>query len=566
MYRKFLLTIIFAITLTGITYAESFTPEQKIIPVRNLKPNMTGYMLTVLKGTKPVRIPVKIISIVPQRPGKNISDLMLVKISEPYKLARGMSGSPIYIQGKLAGAIASGWDFSDHSLALATPIEAMCKIFDFDHADNVAVENLLAGDLTLSGMKRTAALEKLATTLGVNLVQGISMNSSGLDVNNTRLKPGDAISGLLVWGDVELAATGTVTATANDGRFLAFGHPFLQRGSVQFPAARAFIHETVNSASFPFKLASPEFINGTIFQDREAGVGGRFGIYVPSISAELVFRDLDLGTESKYKFRVVADEFLSSKLLDGIYTGLVEEVWGRKGQGTMIVNLRIDGKNIPDGWARKDIFFSDDNITANAFKQAVQIIDAFMTQPFSENMPVGFSLTVEATQSPKALIIEDVETVSRAKPGEEIEITVRLRPWRGEIFTRTFIMKIPEDASGISELIIRGGSVQPLPQTAIEEGWKSINSLRRMLTEINALDANNQLIAELNNDDFNEALRKAINRRRTGVSSTDDDLLPEQQEYLSETKARRIKEGTLKVFNSEYFIDGMMKRIIHVEK
>ena len=230
----------------------------------------------------------------------------------------------------------------------------------------------------------------------------------------------------------------------------------------------------------------------------------------------------------------------------------------------MRVILRIDGRNVPKGWSRNEIFFSDDNITSNAFTQATKIINAYLTQPFSETMPVGFTVTVEATQMPKVLIIEDIETVKSAEAGEEIDVKVKLREWRKGITERTFKMKIPKDASGVTELIVRGGSVEPLSSPAIEEGLMSINSLERMLTELKAVDANNELIIELNNDTLNEALKKAMKKKHNRNADHEPDLLPEEEEYLSETKARRIKEGTLKIYSTEYFIDGMMKRLINV--
>ena len=156
-----------------------------------------------------------------------------------------------------------------------------------------------------------------------------------------RLSPGEAVAALLVWGDVEVGATGTVTATSRDGRFLAFGHPFLGRGAVNFPVARARIHETVYSQAFPFKLGSPVSLVGTVTQDRAAGIGGRTDFFTPSVSATLAFTDLDQGGERTVRnVRVVPDPFLGSRLLEGVFTGLLDEVWRRKGQGTMTVKDR----------------------------------------------------------------------------------------------------------------------------------------------------------------------------------------------------------------------------------
>lgn len=556
--------LILLLTYTSCSYA-SFVPENQIIPVRMIKPGMTGYVLTVLKGYDRVKLPVKIISISPKKPGVELTDEILIQFTGPHKLSQGMSGSPLYLNGKLAGAIRSGWEKSTQKLALVTPIESMMKIFDYPDENTNRNHEALTDIFTLSGLNiTTPAVKDMLNSIGINAVQGISSSGNSLLTGSARLRPGDSVSALLVWGDVELGAVGTVTATDSQGRFIAFGHPLLKRGNASYMAARTRIHDTIDSYEFPFKLASSEGITGTVMQDREAGIGGTFGYYAQSIPTSLVFRDLDAKTERTFNFRVAADEFMSHKLISGVLTGLAEEAWGRKGQGTMKVNLRIDGRNIPRSWSRTEIFFSDDNITSSAFTQAVKIINAFLTQPFREVLPAGFTVTVEATQMPKVLMIEDIETVNTARAGDEIDVKIKLRGWRKGVTEHKLKMKIPESASGVTELIVRGGSVEPLSSAAIEEGLKTINSLERMLAEMKALDANNELIIELNNDNLTEALKKAMKRKRNRNSDHEPDLLPEEEEYLSETKVRRIKEGTLKIYSTEYFIDGMMKRLINV--
>ena len=557
LYKKFIIALIFILAVNNPAQSEKFIPMQPIIKAGKLKAGSTGYVLTVLKGTKPTRLPVKIISVVPQRPGRTVNSEILIKFTGGHQLSKGMSGSPVYINGKLAGAVRSGWDLSDHSLAMITPIESMCRMFDYESDSS---KNFLAGDLILTGMNKTPALQRLADSLGLGLVQGAALSSKGLNISRETLRPGDAISALLVWGDVELSASGTVTATSHDGRFIAFGHSFMKRGAVNFPAAKTFVHDTVGSVSFPFKLTSPIAINGTITQDRESGIGGIFGYYAPSVAGKFIFKDLDSNTTQNFNFRVVADEFMTQTLLEGIFTGLAEEAWDRKGQGTMQITTHVDGRNIPYGWSRKDIFYESENIIAKAFTQTIEIINALLTQPFNEVLPIGFTVTVEASQKPRVLMIQDVRVPERASPGQEIEVIVKLQGWRSEPITRKFVMKIPEDASGVCEVIVRGGSVQPMSQTSVDEGWKSINSLSRMLTEIKALDANNELIIELNTDKLTNALKEVLSSNNHSQSL----LTQEQEEYLSETKSRRIREGDLKIFSSEYFIDGMQKRVINI--
>lgn len=566
MKKIFYMSIIFILSACNFAFAENFVPEQPLISVSELKPGMSGYALTVIKGMEPVRMPVKIVSIIPQKPGAAMTDKILIKFTGKNKLAQGMSGSPVFIKNKLAGAIRSGWENSDQSLAIITPIEDMIKIFNSE-GSGVRREELKKFTLSASGINANS-LSGLSKALGLNITQGISSGTRPLEIKDIKFKPGDAVAALLVWGDVEVSAAGTVTATTKDGKFLAFGHDFLKRGKVSYPSAGAFIHETVDSHSFPFKLASPLYINGSITHDREAAIGGRAGIFPQSFYAELNFNNLDTNKKSKYKFRVVADEFLTANLIEEIYKGLIAEAWDRKGQGTMDVNLRIEGGNVPKGFARRDIFFSDEDITEAAFKDTAEMIGTYLTQPFDKTMPSGFILSVSATEKPRVLRIEDVTAPKKAKPGDEVEIKVKLREWRAGTTEKTFKLKIPDEASDVVEVIVRGGGVEPMEQIAINENLKTVDNLERLLTEFKAADANNEIIIELNSDTMGEALKNALNKNKSESDSDDenDDFLPEELEFLSETKERRIKEGTLKIFSSDYVVDGMLKRIIHVEK
>lgn len=553
-----------------------FVPLQPIVPVRALKAGMQGYLLTVLRGTRPVRLPVEVVDVVPQKGEVRSSILVRLLPSANNRaggLAQGMSGSPVYIGGKLAGAVGSGWSFSAHNLAMVTPIEDMCAVFS--RPDNPARPRegglashgagSSAAPLLVAGLEERSA-ERLSRVLGVSVTPTPVGTSDELEVVPGRLSPGEAVTALLVWGDVEVGATGTVTATSRDGRFLAFGHPFLERGAVNFPAARARIYETIYSQVFPFKLGSPVSLVGTVTQDRAAGIGGRTDFFTPSISAALVFTDIDQGgLRTVRNFRVVPDAFLGGRLLEGVFTGLMDDVWRRKGQGTLTVNLRIDGRGVENGWARRNVFVSDDDVSAAALREAARIWDLFLLQPFADGMPIGFRLEVEATEEPRILFIEDVAVSSDARPGDTLDVAVTLRPWRKRPIRRNFTLTVPRDASGTCELLVRGGGINPLPQLALEGGWKSIDSLSRMLTEVGAMDANNELVLELLCD---PDVIKAI-KDKDGVRSDDrresPELLPEEREFLSETKARRIKEGTLRISRSDYVVDGMMKRLITVK-
>ena len=587
---KILLIILFILSLN--LNADAFEPKNTILSAAELRAGDSGYLLTVIKGDAPEKIPVKILSSVGQK-SLEVNNYILIKILKG-EIARGMSGSPVYVRRNkrdyLIGAVSLGWDFADHTIAAVTPIDDMIKnlgrklsagvnlnLLNKNFAGLSVDKNLnknFVNVINISGLSKGAAL-KLGESLGVNVnllnnFNNINKNNN-LEIREYNFKPGDAVSALLAWGDVEIAATGTVTEVdLNNKNFLAFGHEFLKRGAVNYPAAKAFIHNIIPSVSFPFKISSPEFIAGNITQDREAGIAGVSGYFVKSVTAELNFKNLDTGEVVKKYFRVVYDDFLTGKILEQAFNGVLEEAWGRKGQGTMSVNLIVNANGINNGWARKDIFYDENNIEASALKQPNKILNLILTQPYNKTlMPLGIRLDVEATQSAKALLIEDIEAPESVKAGSEFKVKIKLRPWRGDAVTREFKLNMPKNAAqgSVCELIVRGGGVQSSQQLAIEGGWLSLKSFNNMLNEINALDANNEIIVELNADKLGEELNKIIKNKNIKVKNNNNKnlLLPEEREYLSETKARRIKEGNLKIFKSEYFIDGLMRRVISVE-
>jgi hypothetical protein len=586
----------------------AFTPEQPVLPPAGLRSGMKGYLLTVLKGTKPVRLPLEIVSVVPAKEQVKNSILIRMLPSPENKaggVAQGMSGSPVFVEGKLVGAVGAGWNFSDHTMALVTPIGEMCDIFsrpdrpvglrgpeekDTKKKETPPIQRAaLRGALEISvpggefhepgsagrssplmvGGLSGAAVSRLTAVLDVPL-EALPYGAGGeLLVEDVPFVPGEAVSVLLAWGDVEMAATGTVTATSRDGRFLAFGHSFLERGAVNFPAARAYIHDVVGSRLFPFKIASPVALAGTVTQDRAAGIGGRGGYFTPSIAATLVFRDADDARSAARvvkNFRVVPDAFLGAKLLEGIYGGLLDDQWGRKGQGTATVTLRVEGRGLTRGWTRTNVFFSDAEIGDAALRESSSIMELFLLQPFKEIFPIGFMLDVSMTQSPRVLAIEDVTVSADARPGDTLGVEVTLRPWRRDLVKKCFEVVVPKEAEGVCELVVRGGGTNSLSQLALDGGWKSIDSFERLLTEMDAVDANNELIVELLYDQTGDKSSQDGRKGKGGKTRPAFKLLPEEKEFLSETKARRIKEGTLRISRSDHVVEGLMRRLIDLNE
>ena len=618
--------------------AAPFRPEGQFLSPSALRPGMKGYALTVVSARDIIRFPVEIVSVVPQKGSPR--NLILVKASGPViektgGIAAGMSGSPVYINEKLIGAIGYGWNFSDHSLGFVTPYEDMASIWNWpekpvqlptlpslrkeeeqkdleekeqaqkekerkeqekkeqekkeqkDEEDNstdedeeVPQEEVQPGESAIEPetgesspslllKKERAALfmdgissrsaEKVSGLLGQrNTVPG-GNSPGGVPIEmNARLLPGEAITVLLAWGDVSIGSTGTVTAVGKDGRFIGFGHPFLGRGAVNFPVAKSYIHSVIPSIEAPFKIGSPLKIVGTVTQDRNEGIGGRIGYFTPSFRGTLDFTDSDRGVQQKKGFSMVPDQFMGARLASAIYTGLLDELWGRTGQGTATVTLNLQGRGLGSGWTRTNMFFSDSDLASRALQETRELLDIVLLNPFAEVYPIGVSLAVSVTEEPRVMYIEGL-TVKKDSyaPGEKIDVEVLLRPYRKKQVKKHFQITVPADAGEYCEILVRGGGIEPLDQTALNQGWKTIATFRQMFTELSALETGNEIILEFNYD--------SVEKKGPEKKDSGDPVSKEEQELLSERKARRLKAGTLQIFKSEFVVDGLLRKIVTVK-
>lgn len=575
-----------------------FTATEPVLKASEVRPGMKGHALTVVSGREIVRFPIEIVSVIPKRGSPK--NLIMVKASGPViaktgGIAAGMSGSPVYVGNKLIGAIGYGWNFSEHTLGLVTPVEDMESVWDWPEKKVIfhdvplgrpeteeTQEDEKNADPAPGGSgedKITNEARALLNPLAPLFVDGLSARktrdiasllgesrsvpggSSGEDLPVERgatLLPGEAITVLLAWGDVTIGSTGTLTALSKDGRFIGFGHPFLGRGAVNFPVARAYIHSVVPSLESPFKVGSPLQIFGTVTHDRPQAIAGRIGYFTPSISAELNFSDADRNYKEKKTFRFVPDPFMGSKLAADIYIGLIDDLWGRKGQGTAITSLTVHGRGLGGGWTRKNRFFSEKDLAADSLREAAELLEVIFLNPFAEVYPLGVTVGVEFTEEPRLMFIEGLNVKENSfSAGDSIEVEVTLRPYRKKQVKKTYAITVPKDASGECEILVRGGGIEPLNQSAMIQGWNTISNFRQMFTEMSALEGNDELIIEFN---YARGAKKG-----KGQKDNDEPVPKEEQELLSEMKRRRLEDGTLQIFKSDFVVEGLLRKIISVK-
>lgn len=349
------LTLVFAFPF--FAEAVAFIPETPMMKIGEVRPGMRGEAHTVIKGQAVVTFPVTVVSVLPR---KGIpKHLILIRAEGPIiektgGIAAGMSGSPVFINGKIVGAIGYGWNFSDHRLGLVTPLEDMIAVFDWKDvkpafykpplpepstvSPDVSSSDISSGDipsadaeplvtLFADGMSQRAIAGLSSAFNGKILAMGSGMAENLPPVETVRkMNPGEAVGVMLAWGDVSLGATGTLTAVSKDGRFLAFAHPFINNGAVAYPLTRAWVHDVVPSIESPFKLGTPMSIIGTVTQDRPQAIGGKLNVYPPSFDFTVNLDDVDNKKKIRKRFHVAAAPFLLSKLAPDALTGLLDDL------------------------------------------------------------------------------------------------------------------------------------------------------------------------------------------------------------------------------------------------
>jgi hypothetical protein len=440
---------------------------------------MTGVGRTTFAGDRVEEFKVEVVglleNILPRR------NLILVRCSgEPLSrigIAQGMSGTPVYVRGKLVGAIAYAWGFVTEPVAGVTPIEEMLEIppgeADGGRATAAAalpglvpephvLRAFFADLLTRSGalpgsgvLPRPLALpvhaagfppeilERLGESLGARLVP-TGGAPAGIEAGLPRLEPGSTLGVQLVRGDLDLTAVGTVTAVDGDAVF-AFGHPFLNIGSTAMPMTGAWVHLIVPSLQSSFKVASPTGEIGAIRQDRAVGLRGRLGDRAPMIPVRL-----EIGAPgaaaAAFRFDLVDDPLLTPLLLNYAVLGALTSA--EKGIGPMTLRVRegssIQLRDYPP--AELDNFYSGDFAAPFASGLSAYLLYVLMNNEYVSAEVVGINLLVDFLDDRRSARIEEVwADRERVRAGETVAVSVSVRPFRARPIPMVLDLPIPRE-------------------------------------------------------------------------------------------------------------------------
>lgn len=483
-----------------------------LMPVRDLRPGMQGVGKTVISGDTIEDFNVEILGVSgSEATGYSIFVRLYGDLIEKTGgVAQGMSGSPVYVDGRLVGAVAFGRTFNDPHYCFLTPIGSMLPLLDKPRSLPAGWlpkgTSLLAGGFTDYGL---AYLQEKLKPLGLEAVGsgGTSAAASG------SLQPGSAVGASLLQGDLTLGAMGTVTWTDDSGRVLAFGHPFMQRGDSNFFMNKVWVLGVVPNMQSSYKVGNMGEAVGSFTQDRASGIGGKQGTQPKTIPLFVTVNDSSRGQGTSIRVRLVEDEMLVPTIVDAAVINTLSKAVDRNGGGTARLHFTItgvDSKKQMLSIDRENMFYSSDSLLKNVNVELTEAVNILMQNKFEPVNIYGITVEAEVSDQVQVAEIQSVRAVDKnVKPGDKAAVEVVMKPYRGAEFTKTVYFKVPKDhPGGRLALNVRGGSsmawIMNLLRKQQEEGVPAAQQkkeTRRTLGDfvksVNNADKNNELIIDI---------------------------------------------------------------------
>jgi len=468
------------------TAARPAWDSSRYIDINEIRPGMQGYCLTCYSGTEPEKFAVKVVSVVRDiEPGR---DAVLVMGTDERFIrtgpVSGCSGSPVYLEGRMAGALAFAWPLSKDPLYGVTPIRQMLQIggsappgqkapagpethargttLSWDYSqpiDLVQLERRLdcsrsaqkdreAGQvqvpytLVISGLP-TVACKQMASwfeTLGLQAIPAVGGRDSD-DSDKVTLAPGGAMMIPLVDGDIRMAVLGTVTEVEAD-KVYGFGHSFLGYGPIDLPLATARVHTVVSNLSQSFKIGSVLDVVGALTLDEPRGVLGRIGRKAKTLPLQVEVTGVDRAQGRSFDCRLAYHKVLTPELLKAVLTGATlyfgnlppDHSISYAGTIELDNGHKIRFSNVSSGMGLGELI-------AEGMGTAVLL----MNNPFREVQIQRARFDVNVTSDNRLSSLYSVDVSDRkVKPGQEIVVGVVVESYPAVKRRFEFRISVPE--------------------------------------------------------------------------------------------------------------------------
>ncbi len=500
-------------------------------PLDQVRPGMKGVAYTIFTGDEVEKVDLIVLGVLHDAIGPK-QDVILVQLlgekAEHTGVVAGMSGSPVYFDGKLAGALSLKLGtFTKEAIAGVTPIQSMLDVerdaSNPKQTDLSGVSPSAINTGTFPGASRLRLPQEFSSRTSAGAGQflvpietplisaglypetiaqfnkelsawGMSMVAGGNAEPNpedAHLKPGDMVGVELIRGDLSIAPGCTVTAVESDGTVLACGHPIFSFGSVSMPMTRGHVVTTLASAMASTKIMTSGATIGTLTQDRTTAIMGRLGAGPAMIPVDVTLAMPNV--EKVFHFEVIESPQLTPLLVAlATFNGIVGSP--AYGEGW---TLQLDGDIELKGHTPvhlENLFAPNDMPIPSGFYVATEVQGIFSriySNPYERAHVNGVHIKVTALAERRWSMIDNAWTEkSEVRPGETVAVKVLLRPYRGEPFIQEIPITIPpQTARGTLQLLISDGetldrTVDPMaamqgPLPGLEELIKLINRGRQ---------------------------------------------------------------------------------------
>jgi hypothetical protein len=571
-----------------------------------ITPGMKGYGRTVFSGKKIETFDVEVLGVLKNWEAR--SDMILVKMSggplEKTGIIAGMSGSPVYINEKLIGAVSHGWSFSKDAIAGVTPIRAMMDVLKIDSKTRekafAGINNTWSASLKRQDSNVVARLK----SFGLLREDGLSNNSnsnqpfqlnlvpiqtplilSGFDYKSvnrvsplfsrlgsfsfqsskgagnsnadlSEFLPGSSVAVEIIRGDLSASAIGTLTyREGND--ILAFGHPIIQIGNTDLPMATAEVHTVLASQSGSIKMASPCEIIGKITQDRRSAIAGRIGEFTQMIPCQA---EIQGALNVKYNFEIVNDKILTPTLIQmAVESALLST---EKSIGEKSINLKLNigiaGRDEPISIENE---YFDSGPKWFSIYNIIEPISILLNNEFEATKIESIKLVANITEQNNIAFIDNIRISNKwVYPGENLILQIRLKP-----FTRNYVfipvnIKIPDD-------VAPGSSIQVIVCDAANSKMLEMTSAPGRFSPSNF----EQLISQLENGEKNNNLIIKIRLNKKGLTYMGEDFPSLPNSFLSimslsnQSGTSPLQSEIVKRIQTEWFINGKQTIDLFVE-
>jgi hypothetical protein len=396
---------------------------------------------------------------------------------------------------------------------------------------------------------------------------GMVRNKEEID---DRLVPGSAVAVQLVKGDIEMSAIGTLTYR-EDNRILGFGHRFMGKGDSNYFLSSAYIHQMIKNLEMPFKLGTPLNLKGIITQDRSAGVGGRIGIFPRVVPLRIKVKDQDLNRTREINTQLVRNEDLIQSLAGSVVYQAINSTMDRQGGGTAEVKMEIMANSLENNIIkRENIFYSRRDVASVALNDFLEGLTLITQNPFQELNLIDINLDIKVKEEPQVALIEEVKfSQKKVKPGDKLELKVKLRPYRQEAIINKYEFKLPEDIeTGIASLELIGGREanftlqQEVEREETEYGHgenETFKDLEEVLKAFKEQKINSDLVLRI----LPNYQMEAVPVSKTGEDNSDMNS-PHENAQMPVDDAQMISNEYEESFATDYILEGRVDTEIEI--